>query len=183
MSQFSAANPTGGYQLLPRLYEDIIRGASPNINSAIVQTDVTQTTLSIAFTTQNMGSTQFEYGPTKMLGTLLTDAAMNTAHSVTLTNLSPGTIYYVRATSMNGNGTSTSAITAFVTQSQSSGRMKAYFTRAVDTTVALPGNKAIYLNQAMDDTLIAYINRAQESIDIAIYNWNNSGLSRHDSRR
>ena len=177
MSQFSAAVPNAGYQLLPRLYEDFVRGQAPNINSSILQTDVTTASLTLTFTTQNQGNTQFEYGPTPALGTLVDDATMGNIHTMTLSNLLPAHIYYVKATSINGAGTSTSNIAVFVTQSQSSGKMKTYFTRAVDTTVALPGNKAVNPVQAVDDTLIAYINRAQESLDIAIYNWNNSGLS------
>jgi len=49
-----------------------------------------------------------------------------------------------------------------------------YFTRPVDTIVS-SGVNAIYLNNSSDDTLVQYINRAQESIDIAIYNTTNSG--------
>ncbi len=40
------------------------------------------------------------------------------------------------------------------------------------------GVSAIYVNQALDDTLIAYINRAQISIDVAVYNYSQSaGIS------
>lgn len=177
MSQFSSSLPTSGYQLLPRLYDDFFTGPSPNIITRVYQTAVTQTSLTIGFLTQNNGSTRIEYGPTPSLGTLIDDPNLTTNHSLVLNNLEPGKIYYVKATSTNANGTSEATVTTFVTESNSSGKIKTYFTRPVRTDEALPGNEAAYLAQAVDDTLIAYINRAQLSLDIAIYNWNNSNLS------
>lgn len=53
-------------------------------------------------------------------------------------------------------------------------KIKAYFNNPVKTSVS-SGVNAIYLNQTTDDTLIAYINRAHYSIDIAVYNYIQSG--------
>lgn len=50
------------------------------------------------------------------------------------------------------------------------GKIKVYFTKSVDTSVS----KGVYAEQlfkAVDDTLVAYINRAKYSLDIAIYNY------------
>jgi phosphatidylserine/phosphatidylglycerophosphate/cardiolipin synthase-like enzyme len=50
------------------------------------------------------------------------------------------------------------------------GKIKIYFTRPVDTSFS----KGIYAEQpykAIDDTLVAYINRAKYTMDIAIYNY------------
>src|SRR5574337_707031 len=50
------------------------------------------------------------------------------------------------------------------------GKIKVYFTRPVDTAFS----KGIIAEQpykAIDDTLVAYINRARHDIDIAIYNY------------
>ncbi|CAN5459593.1 hypothetical protein BH11BAC2_BH11BAC2_04840 [soil metagenome] len=56
-------------------------------------------------------------------------------------------------------------------------RIKVYFNHPVNTAVS-SGVSAIYVNQALDDTLIAYINRAQISIDVAVYNYSQSaGIS------
>jgi len=54
--------------------------------------------------------------------------------------------------------------------------MKVYFNNPVNTSVS-SGTNAIYLNQSVDDTLIAYINRAKYSIDVAVYNYIQSGIS------
>ncbi|MBI2269491.1 MAG: T9SS type A sorting domain-containing protein [Bacteroidetes bacterium] len=51
-----------------------------------------------------------------------------------------------------------------------SGKIKVYFTKSVDTSVS----KGVYAEQlfkTVDDTLVAYINRAKYSLDIAIYNY------------
>lgn len=64
------------------------------------------------------------------------------------------------------------AIATFVfslTSSASGDKIKAYFNMPVDITFARNGNDAVYLNNTLDDTLIAYINRATLSIDIANY--------------
>jgi phosphatidylserine/phosphatidylglycerophosphate/cardiolipin synthase-like enzyme len=65
-----------------------------------------------------------------------------------------------------------------ITASNSTGDIKIYFNNDnVNNSFAYPGNNAAALNHAMDDTLIAYINRASYSLDIAIYNWINFNLS------
>ena len=52
-----------------------------------------------------------------------------------------------------------------------------YFNRPVNNTVSTVSN-AIYLNDLVDDTLIAYINRAKYTLDLAIYSFNEaSGIS------
>lgn len=50
------------------------------------------------------------------------------------------------------------------------GKIKVYFTKTVDTTVS-KGINAQQLYKAVDDTLVAYINRAKYTLDIAIYNY------------
>ncbi len=177
MSQFSAAVPTSGYQLQPRLYDDIVLGPAPNFSSRIFETNVTTTSLSLGFTTTNPGSTRVEFGSTPALGNIQDDPTQVTNHTFTLQNLTPGTVYWVRVSSSNVNGTTQGPMQVFATQSLSSGTIRAYFNHSVATQDALPGNEAIVSQAGLDDTLISYINRATESLDIAIYNWNNTGLS------
>ncbi len=50
------------------------------------------------------------------------------------------------------------------------GRIKYYFNKPVDHSVALYNN-ATYANHSLADTLVAYINRAQYSLDIALYSF------------
>lgn len=61
-------------------------------------------------------------------------------------------------------------IFAIITFSNSQ-KIKVYFNRPVNNSVS-SGTNAIYLNRSIDDTLIAYINRAKYSLDFAIYSFN-----------
>lgn len=49
-------------------------------------------------------------------------------------------------------------------------KITTYFSRPVNNAVS-SGTNAIYLNQLIDDTLIAYINRAKYTLDFAIYSF------------
>ncbi len=50
-------------------------------------------------------------------------------------------------------------------------KITTYFSRPVNNTVST-GSNAVYLNKLIDDTLIAYINRAKYTLDMAIYTFN-----------
>jgi hypothetical protein len=162
------------YQLLPRDKSDIVvAGAPPIFTTVLFQYDITNTSFNVSFTTQNPGSTIIQYGTTTALGNEITDAALVTNHNASLTGLSATTLYYLKAITVSGTGdTSVSAITPMYTKSLSSGTIKCYFTRPVDNSVA-QGANAISLPQIADDTLIAYMNRAKYTMDIAIYNMDN----------
>lgn len=63
------------------------------------------------------------------------------------------------------------------TYAAANNKIKVYFNKPVDNTVS-NGVNAVYLNQTMDDTLIAYINRATKTIDIAQFEYiQNSNFS------
>ena len=187
LSQFAAPNSGAattarGYQLLPRLYADFIQGLTPNLTSAPVPTNISTTGFTVTFGTQNPGSAQVSYttvpvvaGGTPPAGQpiLVNATGTGTQHSVVLTGLQPATVYYVQAVSVNAVGRSESRVTPMITASLSSGRMKTYFNSTVDNTLALPNNNAVYLpNGTIADTLAAHIDRAQQTLDITIYNWN-----------
>lgn len=57
--------------------------------------------------------------------------------------------------------------------SDAMGKIIAYFNRPVNNAVST-GTNAIYLNKLIDDTLIAYINRAKHTLDCAVYSFNES---------
>ena len=53
-------------------------------------------------------------------------------------------------------------------------KIKVYSTQPVDTTIST-GVNAVYLDRSYDDTLIAYIQRAKYSIDIAVFSYDQYG--------
>ncbi len=178
MSQFSAANPAIGYQLLPRSYSDFDLDNGPKILSSLSQKNISTTKFDVVFTTQVAGTTTIKYGltPALELGTI-TDTNKVGLHSIQLSGLMPATIYYVKAISLKANGdSSVTSPVLMSTASLSTGTIKVLFNRDVNNNVST-FSKAVFSNQGIDDTIINYINRAKRSIDIAMYNWNNSGLS------
>ena len=179
MSQFSPSgtSTTGGYQLLNRRYGDFIQGLTPNLTTAPVPTSISTTGFTVSFSTANTGDTQLAYAtsPTGTFTALPGSPALTTAHSQALTGLQPATIYYVQAVSVNGVGRSESRVVPMITASLSSGVIKNYFNNPVDATLASAGNAAVYApNGSAADTLARYIDRATQTLDIAIYNWNSA---------
>jgi phosphatidylserine/phosphatidylglycerophosphate/cardiolipin synthase-like enzyme len=181
MSQFSpsASSVTGGYQFLSRKYADFVQGLTPNLTSSPMPTNISTTGFTVSYNTQNAGSTQLAYG-TSPTGPFTATAAVTTqttTHSQALTGLTPGTIYYVQAISVNSVGRSESRVVPMITASLSSGRIRNFFNRRVDATLALPGNAAQEATGGLiADTLARYIDRATQTLDIAIYNWNNATI-------
>ena len=88
-------------------------------------------------------------------------------HTLNVQNLEPGCIYETYLNYSNGQSYGPYY---YGTRSTSSGDIKVYFNHEVDLSKAIPGNNAVYLNETIDDTIVAYINRATLSIDFALYN-------------
>lgn len=172
----AATDTTAGYQLLARDANDIIQLAPIFLTSQPYPTNITTSGMNINWNTNVSSSSYILYGKTPQLELGQLNGVAGISHLVPITGATPATIYYVQVFSVLGLDTAKSLVKVFCTQSTSSGVIKAYFNRSVDNTVST-GINAIYLNGLMDDTLIAYINRAKYSIDIAIYNWDNSNSS------
>ena len=179
VSQYTSASTstTGGYQLLNRKYGDFIQGLTPNLTSTPVPSNISTTGFTVSFNTSNTGDTQLAYAtsPTGTFTTVAGSTALSNAHSQALAGLQPATIYYVQAISVNSVGRSESRVVPMITASLSSGVIKNYFNNPVDATLASAGNAAVYTpNGSAADTLAKYINRATQTLDIAIYNWNST---------
>jgi hypothetical protein len=108
LSQYSPSG-TGGYQLLPRLADDLVRGGGlPRITGEPVPVGVTPQSVTIEFATLYPGDTRIQYGPSATeLREVRTDATSTTQHRLVLDGLAPGTTYYVQASSHNAAGTAT----------------------------------------------------------------------------
>jgi len=165
------------FQLLCRDTNDIIKSGSIYLTSPVLADNINTGGLDIKWTTNIAGSSEIFYGntPTLELGHM-SGLGNTSSHTVSITGASPSELFYVKAFSVNGADTAFGLTSVFITQSLSSGDIKVYFTCEVDTSVAA-GQYAIQLDNAVDDTIIAYINRAKYSIDIAIYNFGTQGIS------
>jgi len=97
-------------------------------------------------------------------------------HSVTLSDLAPGTVYWVRVVSARFSDTISAITRPFATQSLSTGIIKAYFSQGIDTNASgglLPAGDTY---QAVYQETLDRINAAQQTLDIAMYNTNRSDL-------
>ena len=169
---------TTTYQILPRDLNDITNVASIYLITNPTQSNVTTSGFDVNYNTNIAGSTYILYGrtPALELGQLNgTNAVTN--HTVSITGANPAEIFYVQAFSVSGVDTAFSTVKLFATVSGSTGSIKVYFDKLTEPSVALPGNNASTLAGTIDDTLIAYINRAKYTIDIAIYSFDNANVS------
>ena len=165
------------YQILVRGTDDIKSSSSVNFLTAPILSNLTTTGFTIAWETDTEGTTEMYYGntPDFELDPVIVPGT-GTQHSITISGADPSELFYVKPFSVRGEDTAKISTQVYITQSLSSGAMKAYFNRSVDNSVSM-GTDAEQLDRAIDDTLIAYINRAEESIDFTIYNFNNEGIS------
>lgn len=177
LSQYCFTPTTGctsGYQLLLRTSSDIQSTSSIYLTQSIGTSAITTTGFDIDWSTNIAGTNSYiKYGltPALELGTIPSGNTIN--HVASITGLTPATIYYVRAYSFNGADSAVTLERTFATQSLSSGQIKAYFNRRTDISYST-GTNAVYLNHLVADTLAAYINRTNYSLDICIYNWDHS---------
>lgn len=180
-SQFKSGSPyIGGYQILPRDLSDIIiTSGGPQISGIPMESNIAPTSVTISFTTISAGDTKVKYFLSDSLteAVVYTDSAYNasqvTSHTITLNNLQPGKIYQALISSTNGSGTSTYSNKFFSTASHpsSTGKVEVYFNYPVDTSVALPNNKANGSTNFLT-RLGQRIDSAQYSIDFCIYSFN-----------
>lgn len=177
-SQFDYADPNAGYQILPRDLNDLHQTSSIYLLGTLTNTTFTKTELDFSWTTNIAGTTEMFYGTSE--GTVKTNKIAGTGgattHSISLSGLSAGEVTWVQAFSVTGSDTAKSAVRPFATISNSSGDIKVYFNTPADHFYS-HGTDAIYLQNAIDDTLISYINRAKYTIDLTMYNFNNQGIS------
>lgn len=176
-SQYSYASPTVGYQLLCRDTADIIMSNQIAMASPLNITAITTSSITFTWNTNMDGSSELFYGnhPDSLTNTI-SGTGVTSTHSQTLSNLSSSELVYVRAFSVDSTDTAFSPIRPAITVSASSGDIKAYFNQLIDSTVKTH-KMAINVGTALDDTLIAYINRAKSTIDFTMYNFVETNLS------
>ena len=177
-SQYDYSNPNTGYQLILRDTNDIISSSVINLTSKLDVDNISQSGFDINWTTDTTGTTEIYYGntPALELGKQSANIPDTTDHTISITGANASEVFYIKAFSVNGSDTASSSVRAFITESNSSGDMKAYFTTEVDTSYST-GKNAIHLDNTVDDTLVAYLDRAKHSIDISTYTFSTQNIA------
>ncbi|MEM6964952.1 MAG: phospholipase D-like domain-containing protein [Bacteroidota bacterium] len=159
----------GSYQLLLRDEADIDGKFVDNIR----QDNITTTSFDISWTSNFSGSTNLRYGTAPNdLSNEINLGGTNLTHAVSLSGLSPATFYYVQVFSEDGSTTAQSAVRVFSTVSESTGIMKIFFNNVVDTSFSTGVDAVGISGGQMEAEIISYIDNAQNTIDMAIYNIN-----------
>lgn len=166
----------GGYQILPRDINDVINDSPINIISSISQTDLTSSGFILSWQTDLDASTGVYYSTDQFADTSAMELAFIdesvSDHSIELSGLLDGTVYFARVFSVLGSDTTISNVNAFATVSLSSGEMVVLFNFPVNHSVASSDdNLAIYTTQ-IDDSVASWIDKSVNTLDIAMYNLN-----------
>lgn len=175
VSQYSTGPVVGGYQLLLRNAADILASSSLSILGEVQQSSIAPSSFVLSWNTNLQSAARVRYGLTSAFGSLASASANGTAHSVAMEGLQSAQAYYVQAFSVLGSDTAFAPVRLYSTASADPGSIRVYFNKSVDHGVAT-GPLAIDLGSAIDDTIKAYMDRAQSSIDVAVYNTTSSLL-------
>jgi len=178
----SISGPLGSYQdsyqLLPRDQEDLVSNSSIQITRMPTLSNLSTTGFTLEWSTDVAGTTEalvglspeLELEPIKLSGT-------TTSHSLEIDGLGPAELFYMQAFSVHETDTARAGIQVFITSSESEGSIRVLFNQPVDRSLSLGLLEPEYYPEELDDELISYIDQAEESIELALYNLNNSGLS------
>ena len=169
-SQYTFSTPANdGYQILTRDSMDIILPTNIMLTSGVSQYNITNNSFELSWNTSMNGTTNCHYGTTNLLGNTINNGGNSGYHNLTLSNLSPATIYYVQCFSVNGTDTAFSNIGVYSTSSNSSGKIRPYFNHSVDNSFS-NGVDAQNITTYFNDTIKAYMDLAQNTLDICVYN-------------
>ena len=169
-SQHSYATPpVGDYQILPRDTNDIIQSGNIVFTTGVTQSNITTSSFDLSWSTSLQSSTNCNYGINTTLGTVVNSGGNTQLHTISLSGLQPATFYYVECYSVNGPDTAFSSVGVYSTASNSSGIIRPYFNHSVDNSFST-GVDAQNIGAALRDTIAAYIDLAQNTLDICVYN-------------
>lgn len=175
VSQYSFDGGNNGYQFLLRGADDISYKSSIRLSTAASVSNITHSGFDVSWETTSPGASYLITGKdtSNMTDTIKMPNDVS-KHTVSITGKSAAEVVYYKAMSFNDKDTIESQLRAGVTQSASTGNIKVFFTNAVADSVA-DAETAHYLDDTAHDTLVQYINHAEESIDFAIYHLTNIG--------
>lgn len=165
----------GAYKIEPRSAEDIEIQIPLFFTVNPIESNISNNSLTINWETNIDANTTLAYGltPDFELDTIMS-ADLTTTHQVVLENLSPSTIYYLKPYSeADGEFTPTQTLVV-ATASNSSGKMNVYFNHSVDHSVAT--NELAISTPNIIDTIISYIDKAQQTLDITMYEAENQAI-------
>jgi len=174
IKQYDYTSPyTTGYEVMPRYLSDVIpAGSGPVVVGRAEVSSVGATTATIAFATNDPGSSEIEYGPDTGYGQTAGDAgASTTDHVVEVSGLSPNTLYHFRAMSTDAYGTSYGPDQLLITSSDLPGEIHVYMSGSADHEMAYDGETFVDDEDDLSARLVALIGLADTSVDACLYSF------------
>jgi len=176
VKQYSGAAPpwTNGYELCVRYASDIVPECpGPQYATNPTVTAVDSMTATVSWSTVASSTSMLNYGTTTSYGNAVADPNPGTQHQVTLTGLTPRTLYHMQASATDANGTCSSTDKVLITWPSpgTPGEINVWFNQTVDTTVAGLGVPAAQGSVDISTKAVALINQAKVSVDCALYSF------------
>ncbi|MBE50885.1 MAG: hypothetical protein CMP51_04255 [Flavobacteriales bacterium] len=166
----ASPNILTSYQIIPRDSSDIIPG-SLIFTTPVMQTNITSNSFDLSWSVSDSSNTNCNFGTSITMGNVINNAGNSLSHSMTLSGLQPATFYFVQCYSIKGIDTAFSNVGIYSTASNSTGKIRPYFNHSVDTSFAIiSGTNAQNITTYFNDTIKAYMDLAQSTLDICVYN-------------
>ena len=134
-----------------------------------MQSNITTSSFDLTWSVSDSSNANCNYGTSAALGTIVNNGGNSMTHTISLSGLSPATFYYVECYSVNGADTAFSSLGIYSTTSNSSGVIGPYFNHSVDNSFST-GVDAQNITTSFNDTIKAYMDLAQSTLDICVYN-------------
>ena len=172
LKQYDPEPPyTDGYEIVPRSAADVISQEGPTFVSGPIEVSIGPSAVVVQWETAEPSTGRFEYGQTVSyeLGAVEDTGGPQKRHTLTITGLTPATIYHGRAVAVDERGSSFSDDLIFCTASppEASGTIAVYFNQSVDTSAALARKARGNVNLRTE--LVRRLGQAQYSIDACFF--------------
>ncbi|NLP12457.1 hypothetical protein GX408_18805, partial [bacterium] len=178
LKQYDATAPyTDGYEILPRFAGDLILQAGPVFVSEPQEVAITARTVDFYWQTAAAASASFKYKSRfSWKWQSYGDSSAVQEHRLSLTDLSPATLYDAYVVCSDATGSSSSRRFVFCTASaRSSGTIQVWFNQSVDPSLAHPDAADGSVDLAAE--LIKRIDQVRYSLDVCFYNLSHSELT------
>ncbi len=166
------------YKIEPRTLDDIVQDLPLFFTVNPYAQNIEKTGFDISWETNENASSYVQYGLTAEyeLGSAFSTVS-STTHTISIDELDAGNIYYAKAYSVNANNDTTPVnYGVYATQSGSGGEINTYFNHQ---RIEIPIKNGF--TNSIVDTIINYIEKAQISLDITIYDLTNHALQSDSS--
>jgi phosphatidylserine/phosphatidylglycerophosphate/cardiolipin synthase-like enzyme len=165
------------FQLLPSGTADFATETCLYFVQKPVQSDIATTGFQLNWETSLPTNCLLHVGTDPNPNLQLPVTGYTAAHSYLVTNLQPGTIYWVQVEAEHNGGSIFSEPIPFATQSNSSGEVRVFFNKGLDPAFLNGFAVAGETKEAVLFETIERIDSAKQTIDVAVYNNNRSDIT------